>query len=76
MIKPYIPTNRGNVEEQLEEVKRYLMDMSRQLTQSEEVYQIIDQIYRAVTEERLDYNNAAVKELWNKLFQVSQRSIS
>lgn len=73
MIKPFVPTNKGSVEDQLEEIKLYLRETSRQLSQADEAYRVIEQIYRSVTEERLDYNNAAVRELWNKLFKITMQ---
>lgn len=75
MIK--LPTGRGTVEEQLAEIRDYLeyqsrtRETSRQLSQADEAYQVIEQIYRAMTEARPDYNNAAVKELWQKLFSIT-----
>lgn len=62
------PTGRGTVEEQLAEIRDYLKAQSRQKQiDSDLAYKVLEEIYRAITEDRPDYNNAGVKDLWNKL---------
>lgn len=62
------PIGRGTVEEQLAEIRDYLKAQSRQKqTDSDLAYKVLEEIYRAITEDRPDYNNAGVKDLWNKL---------
>lgn len=66
------PTGRGTVEEQLAEIRDYLKAESRQKqTDSDLAYRVLEEIYRAITEDRPDHNNAGVKDLWNKLSKIT-----
>lgn len=67
MIKANL-TGRGSVEDQLQEIRNYLMKDTQ--TESDKVYRMLEEIYRAITEQRPDYNAAAIKELWEKIRSV------
>lgn len=71
------PTGRGTVEEQLAEIRDYLKAQSRQKqTDPDLVYGVLEEIYRAITEDRPGHNNAGVKVLWSKLIGASVRASS
>ena len=71
MIK--LPTGRGSVEEQLAEIRNYLEHQARtRKTPADQSYEMLDEIYRSLTESRNDYDAASLRELWNKLHGINQ----
>ena len=67
------PTGRGTVEEQLAEIRDYLEAQSRQKqTDSDLAYKVLEEIYRAITENRPDYNASTIRELWEKIEKVNR----
>lgn len=74
MIK--LPTGRGTVEEQLAEIRNYLEHQSRtRKSTADQSYEMLDEIYRSLTEPRNDYDAASVRELWNKLVRSSGATV-
>lgn len=73
----YIPAKANSLEEEVEDIKRYLQILSRKYTTiSDTSRQVIDELYRAITEDREDYNNAELRKLWNEIEKNTGKSIS
>lgn len=73
----YPPTGRGTLEEQVEEIREYLQIITRRYTtMADTSYNILEELYRALTEEREDYNNAAIKKLWDKIEENNAKNLN
>ena len=73
----YIPAKTNSLEEEVEDIKNYLQILSRKYTTiADTSKQVIEELYRAITEEREDYNNSELRKLWNQIEKNTGKSIS
>jgi len=73
----FVPQKTSSLEEEVAEIKEYLQILSRRYTTiADTSKQVIEELYRAITEDRADYNNGELRKLWNQIEQNTGKNIS
>lgn len=73
----FVPQKTSSLEEEVAEIKEYLQILSRRyMTISDTSKQVIEELYRAITEDRADYNNGELRKLWGQIEQNTGKNIS